>query len=151
MGRPRPNDQTATFTTTNGDVTDRGGQILDPKSETRQQQLQQLAERIAGYTAIDRRAWLANKPEQFADIMRRLIAKAQRRQADEWARKVAAFEPHVRGMYCRVLARDEPARARQLLPLIDLYRFAADVTLQPIPTAKTNQPTETGKHHATAI
>jgi len=124
---------------------------LDQKPTARQQQLQKLAERIARYPAIDRGAWLANKPAQFADIMRGLIAKAQRRQADEWAKKVAAFEPHVRALYCRVLARDEPARARQLLHLIDLYRFAAAITLQPIPTAKTNQPTDTGKHHATAI
>lgn len=112
---------------------------MDPKPTARQQQLEKLAERIAGYPELDRLAWLANKPEQFAAIMRPMIASAQRRQAEEWARKVADFEPHVRGMYCRVLAREEPERARQLLPLIDLYRFAAAVTLQPIPTAKTNQ------------
>ncbi len=124
---------------------------MDKKPTARQQQLEKLAERIAGYPAIDRRAWLANKPAQFADIMRGLIDKAQRRHADEWARKVAAFEPHVRALYLHALTAHAPKRARQLLPLVDLYRFAAAVTLQPIPTAKTNQPTNTGEHHATAI
>lgn len=113
---------------------------MDPKPNTRQQQLQKMAERIAGYPELDRLAWLANKKEQFAAIMRPLIAKAQRRQADEWARKVAAFEPNVREMYVRVLTRDEPKRAAKLRPLIDLYRFAAAGTLQPIPTPQ-NQPT----------
>jgi len=123
---------------------------LDPKPNTRQQQLQKLAERIAGYRSIDRRAWLANKPAQFADIMRPLIASAQRRQADEWARKVAAFEPHVLALYLHALTNNAPKRAAELLPLVDLYRFAAAVTLQPIPTPQ-NQPTNTGNHHATAI
>ena len=123
---------------------------MDKKPTARQQQLEKLAERIAGYPAIDRRAWLANKPAQFADIMRGLIDKAQRRQADEWAKKVADFEPHVRALYLHALTAHAPKRARQLLPLVDLYRFAAAVTLQPIPTPQ-NQPTNTGEHHATAI
>ena len=123
---------------------------MDPKPNTRQQQLQKLADRVAGYPAIDRRAWLANKPQAFADIMRGMIASAQRRQADEWAQKVAAFEPHVLELYLHALTNHAPKRAAELLPLIDLYRFAAAVTLQPIPTPK-NQPTNTGNHHATAI
>ena len=123
---------------------------MDKKPTARQQQLEKLAERIAGYPAIDRRAWLANKPAKFADIMRGLIDKAQRRQADEWAKKVADFEPHVRALYLHALTAHAPKRARQLLPLVDLYRFAAAVTLQPIPTPQ-NQPTNTGEHHATAI
>ena len=123
---------------------------MDTKPKARQQQLEKLAEIVAGYPELDRRAWLANKPERFADIMRRMIAKAQRRQADEWAKKVAAFEPHVLALYRHALTNHAPKRAAELLPLIDLYRFAAAVTLQPIPTPK-NQPTNTGKHHATAI
>lgn len=123
---------------------------MDKKPTARQQQLEKLADRVAGYPELDRLAWMANKPEQFAAIMRPLIAKAQRRQAEEWARKVAAFEPHVLALYLHALTNNAPKRAAELLPLVDLYRFAAAVTLQPIPTPQ-NQPTNTGNHHATAI
>ncbi len=113
---------------------------MDKKEDRKRHQLKALAKEWANRPQIDIDAWLANKPRQFAQIMRGLIAAARWEYTQEWAEKVAAFNPDVRQMYVHTLQTQVPKRAAELLPLIDLNRFIALSKMQCIPVPKLNQP-----------
>lgn len=114
---------------------------MDKNPEKKRSQLKALAKQKAMLPKIDVDAWLANKPRKFAEIMRGLIAAARWEYTQEWAEKVAAFNPDVRQMYVHTLQTQVPKRAAELLPLIDLNQFSALAKMQciPVPNKTPNQ------------